>query len=376
MVGARRVHGRVLSNPALELGLALKGPPCQVFQEGMKLQIADDTVLYPDLFVTCDKGDLATGAIFRAPVDWGAVAIVRRSLGVVIEASGLRVEWQHRPLEGGWLREVGIRLSTGRCAYLDETPTAPAEFTLHLVASRDQFFFREDFDEVRQFLELADEEVVVLTGQVRWWKKKAPAPSTQVRRRARVPPPSRVAEKVMTMTELADALKSHAGTFECQAIGDPTRSKQVAFRHLVTAPASNQEGLPSLGGLAAFFAVFGSVDLYYVEASGESAKRIASPADWPGFAGRFRDWLQQLAGPGRNDSLSDWVDDCLVIGEEPHSGNFLVVPCAGNAAGAVHEPSPTACFFNHWWRPSGASRRVDVGMAGGSSQPACVFTPL
>jgi Uma2 family endonuclease len=67
MVGARRVHGRVLSNLALELGLALKGSPCQVFQEGMKLQIADDTVLYPDLFVTNDKGDLATEAIFRAP---------------------------------------------------------------------------------------------------------------------------------------------------------------------------------------------------------------------------------------------------------------------------------------------------------------------
>jgi hypothetical protein len=270
-----------------------------------------------------------------ALIDWGAVAIVHRSLGVVIESSGLRVEWRHRPLEGGWLREVGIRLSTGRCAYLAETRTAPGEFTLHLVRYRDQFYFREDFDEVRQFLGLADAEVVVLTGQVRWWKKKAPAPSAQMRRRDPVAPPSRVAERVLTMTELADALKSHAGTFECEAIGDPTRTRQVAFCHLVTAPASNHQSLPSLGGLAAFFAVFGSVDLYHVEVSGESAKRIASPADWPALAGQLRDWLQHLAGPGRNDSLPDWVDDCLVVGEEPHSGNFLVVPCKGNAAGRV-----------------------------------------
>lgn len=67
MVDARRVHGRVVSNMAREIGLALKGSPCQVFHEGMKLQIADDTVLYPDLFVTCDQADLTTEHIFRAP---------------------------------------------------------------------------------------------------------------------------------------------------------------------------------------------------------------------------------------------------------------------------------------------------------------------
>ena len=270
-----------------------------------------------------------------ALIDWGAVAIVLRPLGLVIEASGLGVEWQHRPLDGGWLREVGIRLSSGRHAYLAETRTAPGEFTLHLVRHRDQFYFREDFDEVRQFLGLADAEVVVLTGQVRWWKKKVPALSEATRWRDRAAPPSRVAEKVMTLTELAEALKTHAGTFECEAIGDPTRSKQVAFRHLVTAPASDEQGLPDLGGLAAFYAAVGSVDLYHVEASGESARRIASPAEWSTLAAQFRDWLQHLQGPGRNDSLPAWVDDCLVVGEEPRTGNFLVVPCTGNAAGRV-----------------------------------------
>ena len=67
MVGARRIHGRVVNSLGGELSLALKGTPCQVFHEGMKLQIADDAVLYPDLFVTCDTGDLASEQIFRAP---------------------------------------------------------------------------------------------------------------------------------------------------------------------------------------------------------------------------------------------------------------------------------------------------------------------
>ena len=67
MVGAKRVHGRVVGNIERELGMLLKGTPCQTFHEGMKVQIADDTVLYPDVFVTCDKADLATDRIFTAP---------------------------------------------------------------------------------------------------------------------------------------------------------------------------------------------------------------------------------------------------------------------------------------------------------------------
>lgn len=67
MVGGRRVHGRVVGNIGRELGVQLKGSPCQVFSETMKIQIGEDTVLYPDVFVTCDRADLATDLIFRSP---------------------------------------------------------------------------------------------------------------------------------------------------------------------------------------------------------------------------------------------------------------------------------------------------------------------
>jgi Uma2 family endonuclease len=68
MVGARRVHGRVVSNLDRRMQESLEGSPCQAFVESMKLQIAEDTILYPDLFVTCDKTDLATDLIFRNPI--------------------------------------------------------------------------------------------------------------------------------------------------------------------------------------------------------------------------------------------------------------------------------------------------------------------
>ena len=67
MVGGRRVHGRVVSNLSRALGNALHGTPCQVFAESMKVQPADDTILYSDVFVTCDPADLRTEMIFRAP---------------------------------------------------------------------------------------------------------------------------------------------------------------------------------------------------------------------------------------------------------------------------------------------------------------------
>jgi Uma2 family endonuclease len=67
MVGARRVHGLVVLNLATALKGHLKGMRCRAFVESMKLQLADDTFFYPDVFVTCDEQDLKTDMIFRHP---------------------------------------------------------------------------------------------------------------------------------------------------------------------------------------------------------------------------------------------------------------------------------------------------------------------
>jgi Uma2 family endonuclease len=67
MTGGRRSHGCVTANLVRHLGNQLAGTPCRVFSESMKIQIADDTILYPDIFVTCDRQDLQTEMIFRSP---------------------------------------------------------------------------------------------------------------------------------------------------------------------------------------------------------------------------------------------------------------------------------------------------------------------
>ena len=67
MVGARRVHGIVALNVATALKSRLKGKPCMVFIENMKLRVADDALFYPDVFVTCDARDLRTEMVFEHP---------------------------------------------------------------------------------------------------------------------------------------------------------------------------------------------------------------------------------------------------------------------------------------------------------------------
>ena len=67
MVGARRIHGIVSLNIAASLKSQLKGSPCRAFADSMKIRIGVDTILYPDVFVTCDAADLRTDQVFTAP---------------------------------------------------------------------------------------------------------------------------------------------------------------------------------------------------------------------------------------------------------------------------------------------------------------------
>ncbi|CUA94294.1 Uma2 family endonuclease [Thiomonas bhubaneswarensis] len=47
---------------------ALRGRPCEVFTESLKVQVADEAVFYPDVFVTCYGDDLRTDMLFRHPL--------------------------------------------------------------------------------------------------------------------------------------------------------------------------------------------------------------------------------------------------------------------------------------------------------------------
>jgi Uma2 family endonuclease len=57
MVGGTARHNRVILNLASHIGQHLDSTGCQVFAQNMKVQIADEAILYPDVLVTCGKPD-------------------------------------------------------------------------------------------------------------------------------------------------------------------------------------------------------------------------------------------------------------------------------------------------------------------------------
>lgn len=105
-------------------------------------------------------------------MDWGVVADVRMPLQALVDRHQADLQWQHRPLEGGWVRGLALRLDSGRMALLDENRDRPGEFSMYLLRHRDRFFFKEDYAEVLQFLAAPGGSVTLFTGQVHWWKPK------------------------------------------------------------------------------------------------------------------------------------------------------------------------------------------------------------
>lgn len=67
MVGARRTHVMVSLNLAAALKAHLRGGPCQVFINDMKLAVEENTTFYPDLLVTCHPDDLRADLVMHHP---------------------------------------------------------------------------------------------------------------------------------------------------------------------------------------------------------------------------------------------------------------------------------------------------------------------
>lgn len=140
----------------------------------------------------------------------------------------------------------------------------------------------------------------------------------------------------MALSELRNAIDRHSGTFHCVEIGAETRTKVVHFAHRHE-PASSLHPDFSFEPLRAFYETFAHLTLYHDPASGEAAFHIAAPDQWEELDVCFRPWLGGIDEEEERDLLPDWIGDCLVIGEIPQSGNYLLVPVAGECRGFVFE---------------------------------------
>ncbi|HPG61926.1 MAG TPA: hypothetical protein PK586_07950 [Casimicrobium sp.] len=141
----------------------------------------------------------------------------------------------------------------------------------------------------------------------------------------------------MRMQQLSGAIEAHTGEFHCEQINKPASTKVVTFHHLTERSALDVHQLPDIGSLRDFYSAFDDVLFYFDEVSGASAKHIVSPACWDELKADFTDWLHTLDEADREKLLPTWIDNCLVVGETPQSGNYVLMPTTGEESGQIFE---------------------------------------
>lgn len=138
------------------------------------------------------------------------------------------------------------------------------------------------------------------------------------------------------LEDLRCAVDSHTGHFVCEEIGQEQNTKTVRFRHGGSPPDSALT-VPDIPGLKEFYGTYGYLTMYVDEQSGEAAYFLASPSQWSELNECFRPWLEEFDEDEAAGCFPSWINDCIVIGEIPQSGNYLLVPASGPDIGKVFE---------------------------------------
>jgi hypothetical protein len=138
------------------------------------------------------------------------------------------------------------------------------------------------------------------------------------------------------MDKLRRAVDTHSGVFHCISIDNDALTKSVSFRHEFDPPVAFGIEIPT-EKLKDFYDTFGNLLLYHEPTSGDAAFYIASPVQWGSLEGYFRLWIEGLDEDEEIELLPSWIDNCIVIGEIPESGNYLLIPLSGEKRGFVFE---------------------------------------
>lgn len=150
----------------------------------------------------------------------------------------------------------------------------------------------------------------------------------------------------MKLDILDKEIREHSGELLCEQINNEKNKKVVRFRHVVTPPVASSQ-LPAIGRLQDFYDTVGSVVFYYDEVSDDAGKRIASPTEWAELHELFNGWIEGLDSDERAEIVPSWVDSCVVIGETPQSGNYILMATEGAEAGQVFEFDHDGFEFVH-----------------------------
>ena len=144
----------------------------------------------------------------------------------------------------------------------------------------------------------------------------------------------------MALGKLNELIKRKKQRFICSPAGVQAQERST---HEVTPPLTSDqlEELETQIGyhdqLLSLLSTYGSVRLFCDTLSDESAFYLAHPNEWNDLSQDFNIWLDNLDESERKDLLPEWLEDALVIGEVPSSGNYYLFPLSGNERGKVFE---------------------------------------
>jgi len=124
----------------------------------------------------------------------------------------------------------------------------------------------------------------------------------------------------------------------------PSAVKHVAIIDHVAEPPLSDEELARLtrrlgedSQLAKLYSKYGSLRLYCDSIGDASAFYIARPSEWVKLFFEFQQWMEGLNREEREEFVPRWVDQGVVFGEVPNSGNYFLMAMTGDESGRVYE---------------------------------------
>ncbi len=148
------------------------------------------------------------------------------------------------------------------------------------------------------------------------------------------------------MAEFKALLARKNQRFVCRGTGSPDPGSKTFVAHVehrIETPPSPSVREPFLKRLrhipelATFYEQYGSARLYCDTNGPDAAFFIGDADDWGALKSSLSLWFRDLSAEEKGRYLPEWIDACVVFGEIPMSGNYLLLPMSGEFAGHVYE---------------------------------------
>lgn len=149
-------------------------------------------------------------------------------------------------------------------------------------------------------------------------------------------------------------------TFRCEAAGGAGGEFIVTTKSEILPPACDSEIQDIKDRLKEhslefieFYRRYGGISFHSECANGASTLCVHPVQNWDRLFSEMAEWFEMVDEDELEESGIDWIENCIVFGEVPNSGNYFLMPLTGSENGKViyqdhdgFEPEVYANSFN------------------------------